>query len=126
MNCDLRQDMTLSGPLFRFLRAIRSVRCGQGEQGSTLVEFSLATTLLLTMMFGVMDFGRALYTYTEVSEAAAKNNATPIPISASAKRRRRLTGVAGLARNCSTNRKFIAPNPSSMRNRATLAPTITP
>ena len=46
---------------------------------------------------------------TEVSDAAAKKIATPMPISTSAKRRRRLTGVAGLARSRSTSRKFIPP-----------------
>jgi Flp pilus assembly protein TadG len=68
--CDQRQDVTPMGPLFAFHKAIRSARCGRGERGSALVEFAVATTLLLTMMFGAMDFGRALYTYTKVSEAA--------------------------------------------------------
>lgn len=69
--CALRQGVTPVGSLCAFEgRAIRSARCGRGERGSALIEFSLSMTLLLTMMFGAMDFGRALYTYTEVSEAA--------------------------------------------------------
>lgn len=40
------------------------------ERGSTLVEFAIVSTALLTLMFGVMDFGRALYTYHLVADAA--------------------------------------------------------
>lgn len=68
--CDLRQDVTSAGSLSAFRRAIRSVGSDRGERGSAVLEFSLAITVLLMMAFGAMDFGRALYTYTEVSEAA--------------------------------------------------------
>jgi Flp pilus assembly protein TadG len=39
-------------------------------RGSTLTEFAFLLPLLLTVMFGVIDFGRALYTYHFVSHAA--------------------------------------------------------
>jgi len=35
-----------------------------------MLEFALVVIFLLTMLFGVMDFGRALYTYHFVSNAA--------------------------------------------------------
>ncbi|MEA2787107.1 MAG: hypothetical protein QOF71_3211 [Candidatus Eremiobacteraeota bacterium] len=35
-----------------------------------LVEFAIASTIALTMIFGIVDFGRALYTYHLVSNAA--------------------------------------------------------
>jgi TadE-like protein len=38
--------------------------------GSTLTEFAFVLPLLAMMMFGVIDFGRALYTYHFVSNAA--------------------------------------------------------
>jgi Flp pilus assembly protein TadG len=38
--------------------------------GSTLTEFAFILPLLAMMMFGVIDFGRALYTYHFVSAAA--------------------------------------------------------
>jgi Flp pilus assembly protein TadG len=40
------------------------------EQGSAMVEFALVLTILLTLMFGVMDFSRALYAYHFLSNAA--------------------------------------------------------
>ena len=40
------------------------------EQGSALLEFALMLTILLTLMFGVMDFSRALYAYHFLSNAA--------------------------------------------------------
>jgi len=40
------------------------------ERGSTLVEFAVVITVLLTLMFGVIDFSRAMYAYHFVSNAA--------------------------------------------------------
>jgi Flp pilus assembly protein TadG len=40
------------------------------QRGSGLVEQALVLTVLLMVMFGIIDFGRALYTYHFVSEAA--------------------------------------------------------
>jgi len=39
-------------------------------RGSTLAEFAFMIPLLLMGMFGVIDFGRAMYSYHFVSEAA--------------------------------------------------------
>jgi hypothetical protein len=39
-------------------------------RGSTLTEFAFILPFLLAAMFGVIDFGRALYTYHFVSDAA--------------------------------------------------------
>ena len=35
----------------------------RGEQGNALVEFALAVSVLLTLLFGIIDVGRALYAY---------------------------------------------------------------
>jgi Flp pilus assembly protein TadG len=40
------------------------------QRGSGLVEQALVLSILLAVMFGIIDFGRALYTYHFVSEAA--------------------------------------------------------
>jgi Flp pilus assembly protein TadG len=40
------------------------------ERGSSLVELAFVLAFLLTMVFGIVDFGRALYTYHFVSNAA--------------------------------------------------------
>lgn len=43
---------------------------GDRERGSTMVEFALTISLFLVMLFGIIDFGRALYTYHFLSNAA--------------------------------------------------------
>jgi Flp pilus assembly protein TadG len=40
------------------------------QRGSSLVEQALVIVLLLSVMFGIIDFGRALYTYHFVASAA--------------------------------------------------------
>jgi hypothetical protein len=40
------------------------------ERGSVLLEFGLVIVLLATFLFGIIDFGRALYTYHFVANAA--------------------------------------------------------
>lgn len=41
-----------------------------GQRGSSMVEFVIAATLLMLFVFGIVEFGRALYTYHAVSDAA--------------------------------------------------------
>lgn len=40
-----------------------SFRRLKGEQGSAMVEFALSLVVLLTLLFGIIDIGRALYAY---------------------------------------------------------------
>lgn len=40
------------------------------QRGSSMVEFVIAAMLLMLFVFGIIDFGRALYTYHAVSDAA--------------------------------------------------------
>jgi TadE-like protein len=56
--------------LLRFRKAIRRFRGEESERGSNLVEYGIVLALLLMMLFGLIDFGRALYAYHFVSEAA--------------------------------------------------------
>ena len=42
----------------------------KGERGSTLVEFSIAGVVFLTAMFGVIEFGRALWVHNALTDAA--------------------------------------------------------
>ena len=46
----------------------RSVR--RDQSGSALVEMALSAAILITMLFGVIEFGFALYTYQFVTEVA--------------------------------------------------------
>jgi hypothetical protein len=49
---------------------MRSVRQKDGEAGSALVEFAIAITVILTVLFGIIDMGRALYAYDWVANSA--------------------------------------------------------
>jgi Flp pilus assembly protein TadG len=40
------------------------------EKGSAMVEFAVVVVLLLILLFGIVDFGRALYTFHFLSNAA--------------------------------------------------------
>ena len=51
-------------------RARAGLRRLSGEGGSTLVEFAFVFMILMTMIFGIIDFSRALYAYHFVSGAA--------------------------------------------------------
>jgi Flp pilus assembly protein TadG len=50
--------------------AFRGLPNRQNAQGSTLAEFAFMLPLICLCMFGVIDFGRALYSYHYVSDAA--------------------------------------------------------
>src|ERR1035437_7070573 len=51
---------------------MRSVEQKNGEAGSGLVEFAPASVIILTVLFGIRDMGRALYAYDWVSDAARR------------------------------------------------------
>jgi Flp pilus assembly protein TadG len=40
------------------------------SQGQSLVEFALVLPLLLVVLFGILDFGRVIYAYNAISNAA--------------------------------------------------------
>jgi Flp pilus assembly protein TadG len=42
------------------------------ERGSTLVEFAIGATVFLTVMFTVLEFGRALWVHNALSDAARR------------------------------------------------------
>jgi Flp pilus assembly protein TadG len=42
------------------------------ERGSTLVEFAIGVTVFATAMFGVLEFGRALWTHNALTDAARR------------------------------------------------------
>ena len=52
------------------MRRTKKVR--RGERGSTLVEFAIGATLFLTVMFAVIEFGRALWVHNALSDAARR------------------------------------------------------
>ena len=53
------------GPIRRLLHRFR-----QTEAGQSLVEFTMILPLFLVLMFGLVDFGRAIYTWLLFTNAA--------------------------------------------------------
>lgn len=43
-----------------------------GERGAALVEFAIGATVFLTVMFAVIEFGRALWTHNALADAARR------------------------------------------------------
>lgn len=41
-----------------------------GERGSSMVEFAIVSVALMLMLLGIVEFGRAMYTYHAVANAA--------------------------------------------------------
>jgi TadE-like protein len=46
------------------------IRQKNGEAGVALVEFALSIVLVLTIIFGIIDFGRAIFAYVWVANTA--------------------------------------------------------
>jgi len=44
------------------------------DRGSALVEYAIVLTVLLTLLFGIMDFSRFLYTYHFIAEVAREGS----------------------------------------------------
>lgn len=53
------------GPVRRLLRRIRNTEAGQA-----LVEFTMILPIFLLLLFALVDFGRAFYTWLVVTQAA--------------------------------------------------------
>ncbi|MBA2705259.1 MAG: pilus assembly protein [Blastocatellia bacterium] len=50
----------------------RDITTKSRERGTTLVEFAIGATVFLTVMFGVIEFGRALWTHNALADAARR------------------------------------------------------
>lgn len=51
-------------------RLLRSRSIHKDERGDTLLEFAVSAVVVFTLLFGIMDFARAMYIYHFVSYAA--------------------------------------------------------
>ena len=54
------------------MRTSFQLRSRKGERGASMVEFAIAATVSLTVTFAVLEFGRALWTYNALADAARK------------------------------------------------------
>ena len=48
------------------------LRKKNNERGSTLVEFAIGVTVFVTVMFAVLEFGRALWAHNALADAARR------------------------------------------------------
>ncbi len=51
---------------------IRCKKTKSDQRGATLLEFAIGATVLLIAMFGVIEFGRALWVHNALSDAARR------------------------------------------------------
>jgi Flp pilus assembly protein TadG len=51
---------------------MRTKKSRNRQRGATLVEFSIAATVFLMVMFAVLEFGRALWTHNALTDAARR------------------------------------------------------
>lgn len=49
-----------------------SVKQRRAERGAALVEFAIGATVFLSVMFGIVEFGRCLWTHNALSDAARR------------------------------------------------------
>ena len=77
MDIDVKPSVTmrymLSTPLSRKVEMFHNPKQnGKREQGSSLLEFAIAATVFLTVLFAVVEFGRALWVHNALSDAARR------------------------------------------------------
>jgi Flp pilus assembly protein TadG len=63
-------QVELSKKSGKMLRRWRSWRAVCNDEGATIVEMALACTILIAIMFGILELSLGLYTYNYVSDAA--------------------------------------------------------
>jgi Flp pilus assembly protein TadG len=51
---------------------LRIRSCESNQRGSTLLEFAIGATVFLTVMFAVLEFGRALWIHNALADAARR------------------------------------------------------
>jgi Flp pilus assembly protein TadG len=67
----MKQSMIqTAGPHFLARHTVLSSRKRKGEAGTGLVEYAFICIIFMTMIFGIIDFSRALYSYHFVSNVA--------------------------------------------------------
>jgi hypothetical protein len=57
---------------------MRRPRLGRGQNSQALIEFALISPVLLLLLFGIIDVGRAVFYYDTVSHAAREGARTAV------------------------------------------------
>jgi Flp pilus assembly protein TadG len=92
----------------RLPKMLKRVTDNSSQRGATLYEFAAILPILLFLMVGIIDFGRAMYAYHFVSGAA-----------------RAATRWAGV-RGASCNNKYITPCPAAESDILNFVHTLAP
>jgi|DewCreStandDraft_1066081.scaffolds.fasta_scaffold00058_64 Flp pilus assembly protein TadG len=101
-------------PVTQCLRAKCAARRRRACRGQSVVEFALALPLLVLLIFGIIDFGRALNVVVILSNAAREGARAGIARGATDDEiRTRAQAIAGLAGNVTVE---ILPGPRATLN----------
>jgi Flp pilus assembly protein TadG len=57
---------------------MRRIRVGRGQSSQALIEFALISPVLLLLLFGIIDIGRAVFYYDTLSHAAREGARTAV------------------------------------------------
>lgn len=60
----------LTGACRQLTSSVLGAKGARGEEGAALVEIAISAVILLAMLFGIIEFSLAFYTYNYVSDAA--------------------------------------------------------
>jgi Flp pilus assembly protein TadG len=61
---------------------MKALRRGKGQQSQALIEFALISPVLLLLVFGIIDIGRAVFYYDTLNHAAREGARTAVRASA--------------------------------------------
>ena len=102
------------------------------ERGSTLVEFAIGATVFLTVMFAVLEFGRALWIHNALADAARRGARYAVLNSANASKVQNMTvygdpggGSKPLVDNFSTGNVSVTYSPDFDMHKGTVSVSIT-
>src|SRR6185436_5393526 len=76
LRCHLRREPRCTGcPVNRMQANVKTMSrrvSNHGERGSTMAEFAVVALVFFTMIVGIIEFGRLLYTHNALTDATRR------------------------------------------------------
>ena len=93
-------------------RTWRTLRCDRDERGAAMVEFAMILPLLVLLTFGIIEFGFAFNTSSDVSQASRAGGRTAAIFSTDPQLEYNAAQAAATALNISPNSITAGTDPS--------------